>query len=184
MAYRRLPNLQLLLCKNYQSHLATVQPPPPVHGYTDYGCNCNVCQASTFSKFVSPPSMPGYCVKIPENTSCQSGPAIVYHLVCKSNREECKLAHYVGRASSSIPNRKAMALRWDNHKSHHKQRHEFCAMTTHLLNFHRGEDPQKFIKIQILQSAPTVEDAKTLELWWTRRLFSFWPTGLNIREEE
>ena len=57
-------------------------------------------------------------------------------------------------------------------------------MTTHLLNFHKGEDPQKFNKIQILQSAPSVEDAKTLELWWTRRLFSFCPTGLNIREEE
>ena len=48
VAYRRLPNLQLLLCKNDQNHLATVQPPPPIHGYTDYGCNCNVCQASTF----------------------------------------------------------------------------------------------------------------------------------------
>jgi hypothetical protein len=184
VTYTRLPNLQLLLCKNDQNHLATASPPPPVLGYLNLGCNCNVCQASTFSKFVHPPSMPGYCVKIPETTSCQSGPALIYHLVCKSQRKECQLAHYVGRASTSVPNRRAMASRWANHKSHFRQGHDFCAMTTHLLRFHRGEDPQQFVSIQILQSAPDIEAAKSLEKLWTRKLFAYIPTGLNIREEE
>ena len=57
-------------------------------------------------------------------------------------------------------------------------------MTNYLLNFHKGEDPQKLVKIQILQSAPNVEAARQLELIWTRRLFAFKPTGLNIREED
>ena len=57
-------------------------------------------------------------------------------------------------------------------------------MTTHLLNFHRGEDPQKFISIQILQSAQSVEEAKQLEIIWTRKLFAYFPSGLNVREED
>ena len=128
--------------------------------------------------------MPGYSVRISEPTSCKSGPAVVYHLVCNSGRKECRLAHYVGRASSSSTKVQAMASRWANHKSHFRKGHEFCTMTSHLLNFHRGEDPQKFISIQILQSAPNVEEAKKLELIWTRRLFAFHPSGLNLREED
>ena len=93
-------------------------------------------------------------------------------------------AHYVGRASTNDPRKKPMGLRWANHKSHHKNGHDFCAMTAHLLSYHKGEDPQKFIQIQILQSAPNPEMAKSLELWWIRKLFAFWPSGLNIREEE
>ena len=184
MAYSRLPNLQLLLCANDQNRLATPPLPSPSHGYGNLGCKCMVCRASVFSKFVSPPSMPGYSVKITESTSCKSGPAIVYHLVCRSKRKECQLAHYVGRASSTDQARLPMASRWANHKSHFKCGKDFCAMTSHLLDFHKGEDPQDFVSIQILQSAPTIEAAKPLELWWTRRLFAFYPSGLNLREEE
>ena len=147
VTYRKLPNLQHLLCKNDQNKLASLPPTLPSSGYTDQGCKCLVCKASLFSRFVHPPSMPGYSVRIPESTSCKSGPAIVYHLVCKSGRKECRLAHYVGRASSSSPKVQAMASRWANHKSHFRKGHEFCTMTSHLLNFHRGEDPQKFISI-------------------------------------
>ena len=57
-------------------------------------------------------------------------------------------------------------------------------MTNHLLTYHRGQDPQELIKIQILQAAPDADTAKQLELSWTRRLFAFHPTGLNVREEE
>ena len=184
VAYSKLPNLQLLLCSNDQNKQANPSPPPPINGYTHFGCRCMVCKASSFSKYVCPPSMPGYSVKIPETTSCQSGPALVYYLVCKSNRQECQRAHYVGRASTNDPRKKPMGLRWANHKSHHKNGHDFCAMTAHLLSYHKGEDPQKFIQIQILQSAPNPEMAKSLELWWIRKLFAFWPSGLNIREEE
>ena len=184
VSFRKLPNLQLLLCKNDQNQLAIPSPTPPVAGYTDHGCKCLVCKASAFSKYVHPPSMPGYCVKIPEPTSCLSGPALVYHLVCSSGREECRYAHYVGRASASNNNVKAMGTRWANHKSHFRHGHDFCAMTSHLLTYHRGEDPQHLVKIQILQAAPDVDTAKHLEMTWTRRLFAYHPTGLNIREEE
>ena len=128
--------------------------------------------------------MPGYAVKIPETTSCQSGPALIYHLVCRSNRKECQLAHYVGRASTTVPTTKVMSSRWANHKSHFRNGHDFCAMTSHLLRFHRGEDPQQFVTIQILQTAPNMEEAKPLEKLWTRKLFAFTPTGLNLREED
>jgi hypothetical protein len=47
----------------------------------------------------------------------------------------------------------------------------------------RGEDPQQFVSIQILQSAPDLETAKILEKEWTLKLFSFVPTGLNLRDE-
>ena len=40
------------------------------------------------------------------------------------------------------------------------------------------------VQIQILQSAPNEEAVRQLELIWTRRLFAFQPTGLNIREED
>ena len=73
-----------------------------------------------------------------------------------------------------------MAGRWANHKSHFNNNHEF---TSHLLRFHRGEDPQQFVSIQILQSAPDLETAKILEKEWTLKLFSFVPTGLNLRDE-
>ena len=56
-------------------------------------------------------------------------------------------------------------------------------MTAHLLDFHKGEDPQQFVSIQILQSAQTLEEAKQLEKEWSFKLFSFVPTGLNIRDE-
>ena len=151
VTYRELPNLQLLLCRNDQNQLATKSSPPLVSGYTDHGCRCLVCKASTLSKFVYPPPMPGYCVKIPQWTSCQSGPALIYHLVCTSSRSECEVAHYVGRASSSNSKVKATSASWANHKSHAKQGHDFCAMTAH------------FVKIQILQSAPNIGVAKTLE---------------------
>ena len=78
------------------------------------------------------------------------------------------MAHYVGRASTSTSTVKAMGSRWANHKSHFRQGHDFCAMTTHLLHYHREEDPQQFITIQILQSSPNVEVAKQLEKIWTR----------------
>ena len=42
----------------------------------------------------------------------------------------------------------------------------------------------RFLKIVILQSAATFEETKKLELYWTRKLFAFVPTGLNIREED
>ena len=182
--YTKLPNLQLLMCKNDQNQLALSTSPSPSLGHVNHGCSCKVCKASIFSKFVHPPSMPGYAVKIPETTSCQSGPALIYHLVCRSDRKECQLAHYVGRASTTVPTTKVMASRWANHKSHFNKGHDFCAMTSHLLRFHRGEDPQQFVTIQILQTAPNMEDAKPLELLWTRKLFAFIPSGLNIREED
>ena len=90
----------------------------------------------------------------------------------------------MGRVSSSSTKVQAIASRWANHKSHFRKGRDFCTMTTHLLNFHRGEDPQKFISIQILQSAPSVDEANKLELIWTKRVFAFHPSGLNLREED
>ena len=51
------------------------------------------------------------------------------------------------------------------------------------MSFHRGEDPQKFVKIQILESLPDQENVVKRELWWQRKLFAFQPTGLCVREE-
>jgi len=56
-------------------------------------------------------------------------------------------------------------------------------LSDHLLKYHKGEDSQKFLKIQILDSATTLEETRRLELFWTRKLFAFFPTGLNDREE-
>ena len=103
VAYTKLPNLQLLLCPNDQNKLATNAPPGSVNGYMDTDCHCMVCQASLFSKWISPPSMPGYSLKIPETTHCGSGPHVIYHLSCNSGSQHCVKAHYTGRASSSNP---------------------------------------------------------------------------------
>ena len=43
---------------------------------------------------------------------------------------------------------------------------------------------QKILKITLLEVADSPEDAKVKETSWTRRLFAFRPTGLNIREED
>ena len=77
-----------------------------------------------------------------------------------------------------------MPARWTNHKSHFKQGHHNCELTKHLFRFHRGEDPQAFLKIKLLEIVQTEEEAKERELFWQRKLFSFYPSGLNRREEE
>ena len=142
-----------------------------------------VCKASLFGKFVRSPAMQGFALKIPFTVTCRSGPAIVYYIVCNSKRPECALAHYVGMASSTDESVYPMHARWSNHKSHFKRKKNFCQLVNHLLCFHRGEDPQKILKITILQSADTPEEALSLETKWTRRLFAFRPSGLNVREE-
>ena len=112
-----------------------------------------------------------------------SGPAVVYHLTCKSGRPECRRAHYVGMASTTDPAKKPMSLRWSNHKSHHKKGRNMCGMTSHLLTCHKGEDMQKFVSITILEECQNQEIAKEKEIAWCHRLFSFHPAGLNCREE-
>ena len=183
VAYRKLPNLQLLLCKNDQNSLVDAIVPAPPMGYVSSNCQCLVCKASLFSKFVSPPSLPGYSIRLPQTTNCRSGPSIVYYLICTSGRPECRLAHYVGKTHTNIKGKHPMHLRWSCHKSHHKNGYNFCKMTDHLMKFHKNEDPQSLIKIQILESTETEELALEKDIWWQRKLFSFYPSGLNVREE-
>ena len=128
--------------------------------------------------------MPGYRINLPHSVNCKTGPAVVYHAVCHSGRSECSLAHYVGRAFSNDSGKFPMRLRWSTHKSHHKRSFNGCRLTQHLLRFHKGEDPQTFVKIKILDKADSLEEVLRLELMWTRKLFAFEPTGLNVREEE
>ena len=184
VAYKKLPSLQLLLCRNDQNSLAAGPTSSSNHGYLNTGCNCLVCQVSLFGKYVRSPSLPGFLVRIPATVTCRSGPALVYHIVCASGRPECELAHYVGMASSSDKSVFPMHARWSNHKSQSKKRKNFCKLVNHLISFHRGEDPQKFMKITILQAAETPEEALLLETYWARRLFAFKPSGLNVREED
>ena len=127
--------------------------------------------------------MPGFLINLPEKTTCKSGPAVVYHITCTSNRPECMYAQYVGSASSSDPTVVPMRARWANHKSRHKRFVNKCKFTDHLIKFHKGENPQQFCKITILQTANTIKEIKKLEIMWTRKLFSYKPTGLNVREE-
>ena len=184
VAYKKLPNLQLLMCKNDQNSLATSAPSVRKNGYIDTNCKCLVCKASWFGKTVQSPAMPGFLINLPEDTTCKSGPGVIYHIVCTSTSSHCQYAQYVGRAWTSNSSVIPMAARWSNHKSHFKHAVNGCRLTNHLLKFHRCEDPQKLLKIKILQSANTLEELKRLEIIWTRRLFSFEPTGLNVREEE
>ena len=151
VAYRKLPSLQLLLCRNDQNALVDRPPPPQVYGHQDTGCKCLVCQVSVFGNLVKSPSMPGFLVKLSSNITCKSGPGVIYHIVCKSNKPHCKLAHYVGRAYSSVSTVYAMPARWSNHKSHFKQSVLNCELTKHLARYHQGEDPQQFMTIQLLE---------------------------------
>ena len=185
VSYRKLPNLMKLICSPDQNQLASSSSTSheAERGYLDTGCRCDVCKISKFGRFVFPPSMPGYKVPIPTKVTCTSGPAIVYHLVCRSGRPECRRAHYVGMASTSVENGKPMSFRWSNHKSHHKKRVDKCEMTKHLMLFHRHEDPQQFVSLTILEKCSTPELAKERETIWAYDLFAFYPTGLNKREE-
>ena len=76
-----------------------------------------------------------------------------------------------------------MPLRWSNHKSHHKHRKNHCAMTEHLIACHPEESAQDLIKITILEACPDQRTAKERETIWAFKLFSYYPSGLNIREE-
>ena len=127
--------------------------------------------------------MPGFQIKLNSTTNCKSGPGIIYHAVCTANNSHCKLAHYVGRAWSSDPVRYPMRARWANHKSHPKMGKKTCEMSKHLIQYHKHEDPQEFVKVQILEQLSTIEETKAAELLWTRKLFAFHPSGLNKREE-
>ena len=86
VSYRKLPNLNQFLCSPDQNKFVSQTTPNDVSGYIDTGCRCMVRRISTFGKYVSPPSMPGYKVPLTGAVSCSSGPAVVYHLVCKSGR--------------------------------------------------------------------------------------------------
>ena len=86
-------------------------------------------------------------------------------------------------ASTTKSNQKPMPLRWSNHKSHHKKGHNLCKMTDHLLACHKGESAQEFVTITMLEVCPSQEVAKEKETIWAYNLFSFYPTGLNDREE-
>ena len=182
VAYRKLPNLMRLLCSPDQNKFIS-PPSPPVTGYVNTGCRCMVCKASNFGRFVISPSLPGYKIPIPATLTCSSGPAVVYHLVCRSGRPECRQAHYVGMASTSKANQKPMASRWANHKAHHKAGRNLCQMTEHLITFHKHEDAQSLVKLTLLDVCSNQEEAKLKETQWSYKLFSFYPAGLNIREE-
>ena len=183
VAYRRLPNLSRLLCGPDQNKFLNMPPRSSPTGHINTGCRCQVCKASTFGPFVSPPSLPGYKLQVCGPVTCSSGPALVYHLTCKSGRPQCSRAHYTGSASSSNQDAKPMCLRWSNHKSHHRKGKNLCQMTDHLLTWHQGEDPQQFVKITILEACPDLHTARERETVWSHRLFSFYPSGLNKREE-
>ena len=155
---------------------------PGIQGYVDTGRRCQVCQASYFGKYISPPSLAGFQIPIPGPVTCSSGPAIVYHLRCTSGRPECSKAHYTGEVSTT-KRLNPMSLRWSNHKSHHKHRKNHCAMTEHLIACHPEESAQDLIKITILDACPDQGTAKERETIWAFKLFSFYPSGLNIREE-
>ena len=183
VSYRKLPNLMGLLCSPDQNKFVNNAPSTDVSGYIDTGCRCMVCRISTFGRFASSPSIPGYKVPITGHTSCASGPAVVYHLVCRSGRPECKRAHYVGMASTTKSKVKPMSSRWSNHKAHHKAGLNLCKMTEHLMTFHKHEDAQDLVTITILEACADPVVAKEKETIWSFNLFAFYPTGLNMREE-
>ena len=184
VAYKKLPNLQLLLCKNDQNSLVSQPTPSQIIGYEDTGCRCLVCKASVFGRKVRPPSMPGFVVNLSSNVNCKSGPGVIYHIVCQSGKQSCKLAHYVGRAWTNIPTTFPMHARWSNHKSHFKNNHLNCELTHHLSKYHKGENPQDFLKIQILETVKEENEIVERELYWQRKLFAFWPSGLCKRVED
>ena len=183
VTYRKLPNLKKMLCSPDQNMFADENASFPQLGYIDTGCRCQVCQISLFGKYARSPSMPGFKIPLKSKMTCKSGPAVVYHLLCASGKDECKRAHYVGMASTSNPSKKPMSNRWAVHKHHHKAGINKCAMTEHLISCHKKEDAQSLIKITLLEVCETVEEAREKELAWTFDLFAFVPTGLNKREE-
>ena len=183
VSYRKLPNLSRLLCYPDQNKFISGPSAQQQTGYVDSGCRCMVCKASKFGPFVQSPSLPGYKVKIPTTVSCSSGPSVVYYMVCKSGRPECARAHYVGMASEPPNKSKAMGARWSVHKYQHKNGIDQCRMTKHLITCHKGESAQDLISITILEACQTPDIARERETVWCYRLFSFYPCGLNIREE-
>ena len=184
VAYRKLPNLKFLICRNDQNSLVALPQHASNFGYQDTGCKCLLCRASSFGQYVVSPAMPGYRLKIPEAISCKYGPGVIYHIVCNSGKQQCKNAHYVGRAFTNGSDKYPMRLRWSNHKYHFRTNYNGCKMTDHLLKFHKGEDPQSFLKVTLLQQAETLQETLQLEVKWTRRLYAYIPTGLNEREED
>ena len=184
VAYTRLPNLQLLLCRNDQNSLVAPQQRSDIRGHIDTGCRCQLCKVSTFGPCVVSKAMPGYRIRIPKNLTCKSGPGVVYYAVCESGKKHCDKAHYVGRAWATNSEKFPMRLRWSNHKHHAKIAYNKCKLTEHLSMFHKGEDPQLFVKIILLDQASSLDETLKLELMWTRKIFAFFPTGLNERTED
>ena len=183
VAYKRLPNLQLLICRNDQNSLVTPPVPQPATGYLNTGCTCLLCKASLFGNYVVSMAMPGYRVRLHGTTTCKSGPGVIYYIKCCSGNPFCTKAHYVGRAWTSDGKVYPMRHRWTVHKSHFRTKFNGCKLTDHLLKFHKGEDPQQFLKVVILEQSSSFDELTQLEIKWTRRLFCYQPTGLNDREE-
>ena len=86
-------------------------------------------------------------------------------------------------ASTTKVNNYPMSLWWVNHKSNHTHGRNLCMMADHLMSCHKGENAQDLVTLTILEACQTLEVANEKKTVWSLRVFSFYSTGLNKREE-
>ena len=178
---RKLPSLSSILANSPFSFPNT--PTLPRGFYRTPGCSCKVCKEAKFTSIIFTPTIPDRGFSIPNPICCQAI-NVVYVIICS-----CGLP-YVGRTGLPKP-------RWANHKSHIRNQHHTCNLATHCSNSHRKEmvgpgkivsavDIKNMLTFVLLESVGengSLAELKDLECKWRDRLQSWYPLGLNTRDD-
>ena len=108
---------------------------------------------------------------------------VVYLIICSCGK------YYVGRTENP-------RNRWSNHKSHVRQSFTSCHLATHCVKNHKnliGQDKLydlkevkaafKYTLLEALGPGCQLDELKKREDVWRTRLESWYPVGLNKRDD-
>jgi hypothetical protein len=180
-AFRKLPSLSNILVSNPFSIPRTPTSPKGFHQTP--GCSCKLCKEATFATFISPSNSQGRGFSIQAPINCLAV-NVVYAISCPCGHL------YVGKTAEP-------KSRWSNHKSHIRNMHKTCSLATHCTGQHKDQmvgagklfdsgDIKRLLTFTLLESVGldgSFESLERCEEQWRNKMQSWFPSGLNIRED-
>ena len=177
---RKLINLSGIVAGN---PFSVPQQHPSLKGFQRVAnCRCKVCKEAFFTSIVYPQLSKDRGYSLPAPITCASV-NVVYLIICSCGK------YYVGRTENP-------RNRWCNHKSHIRQNYTSCHLASHCVKHHKnliGEDKLydvtevkgafKYILLEALGPHCHLDDLKKREDIWRTRLESWYPVGLNKKDD-
>ena len=177
---RKLINLSGILAGN---PFNVPRPNPSLKGFQRASnCKCKVCKEGFFTSVVYPQLSKDRGFSLPATVTCSSV-NVIYLIICSCGK------YYVGRTENP-------RHRWSNHKSHIRQTFTSCHLADHCVKHHKnliGGDKLydleevkaafKYILLEALGPDCQLDALKKREDVWRTRLESWYPVGLNKRDD-